>query len=111
MSHRAEKINELLKQELGKILLKEADFENGALITVLKAAVSDDQKTANIYFSVWPDEKTPIIAEKIKKMTGWLQNLLYKKIQLRPTPRITFVLNTEETIGQKIDTLIKKLPL
>jgi len=109
MPHRLEKINELLKQELGKILLKEGDFESSVLVTILKVETASDQKTADVYFSVWPNEKIQKTTERLARQTAWLQNLLYKKVSLRPTPKIKFVLNTEEVTGQRIDTLIKKL--
>ena len=109
MHHRPEKINELIKQEIGKIILKEGDLGPDVMVTILGAQAAEDQKTADVFFSVWPSDKAKETAEKIKHQTGWLQNLFYKKISLHPTPKIKFILNTDETEGQKIDTLIKKL--
>jgi len=109
MPHRLEKINELLKQEIGKVILKDGDFDPGIMITVLGVKTAEDQKTADVLFSVWPSDKAKETAERIKHQTGWLQNLLHKKISLHPTPKIKFVLNTDEEEGQKIDTLLKRL--
>jgi len=108
-THRLEKINELIRQELGNILLKEGDIEPGVLVTVLKVASSDDLKNADILFSVWPNEKAEKINAQLKIQAGWLQNLLNKRVKFHPVPRIKFVLNTEEVEGQKIDAMIKKL--
>jgi len=108
-THRLEKINELIRQELGNILLKEGDIEPGVLVTILKVTASDDLKSADIVFSVWPNVKTEKINAQLKIQAGWLQNLLNKRVSFHPVPRIRFVLNTEEVEGQKIDAMIKEL--
>jgi len=108
-THRLEKINELIRQELGNILLKEGDIEPGVLVTILKVIATDDLKNADIVFSVWPNAKTGKINTQLKAQAGWLQSLLNKRIKFHPVPRIRFVLNTEEIEGQKIDTIIKEL--
>lgn len=108
-TYRLEKINELIRQELGNILLKEGDIEPGVLVTILKVAASDDLKSADILFSVWPNAKAAKVNTQLKIQAGWLQSLLNKRVKFHPVPRIRFVLNTEEIEGQKIDAMIKKL--
>jgi len=109
MAYRLAKINELIRQEMGNILLKEGDIEPGVLVTILKVTATDDLKNADILFSVWPNEKAEKINAKLKIQAGWLQSLLNKRVKFHPVPRIKFVLNTEEVEGQKIDAMIKKL--
>lgn len=109
MVHRLEKINELIRQELGNILLKEGDIEPGVLVTILKIVTTADLKNADIIFSVWPNEKAEKINALLKIQAGWLQGLLNKRVKFHPVPRIKFILNTEEIEGQKIDAVIKKL--
>jgi len=109
MAHRLEKINELIRQEMGNILLKEGDIEPGVLVTILKVAASEDLRNANIFFSVWPNEKSEKINAQLKIQAGWLQSILNKRVNFHPVPRIKFVLNTEEAEGQKIDAMMKKL--
>jgi ribosome-binding factor A len=108
-THRLEKINELIRQELGEILLKEGDIEPGVLVTILKVTATDDLKNADIIFSVWPNDKAEKIRARLEAQAGWLQSLLNKRVTFHPVPRIKFVLNTEEVEGQKIDALIKEL--
>ena len=109
MAYRLEKINELIRQEMGDILLKEGDIEPGVLVTILKVTATADLKNADILFSVWPNEKAEKINAQLKIQAGWLQSLLNKRVKFHPVPRIKFVLNTEEVEGQKIDAMIKKL--
>jgi ribosome-binding factor A len=76
-------------------------------ITVLQADVSPDAKNAKIFIDVFDADGKKIIKD-LRKLAPYLRHELAKKINLRFTPELAFVL--DETSGQvnKIEDLIKE---
>ncbi len=108
MAHKLEKINELIKQELGQILLREEEFGQGVLATILVVATSPDQREATIIFSVWPDDKGEEVLKKLNARIWHLQQRINKRLQIHPVPKIRFVINTNEAASQQVEELIQK---
>lgn len=108
-SHRLQQINELIKQELGKIILVEGDFEPNVLVTILEAKTSQDLRQSTVILSVWPDNLATGIFKKITARAPYFQQLLIKKLKMHPVPQITFSLNQDESQSQKIDTLLSQV--
>jgi ribosome-binding factor A len=103
MSHKIEKLNELIKQVLGRIILEEGDFGPGVLVTIMKVETSDDILHSNVFFSVYPTEKGESVLERLTRHVFWLQQLLNKKLQMRPVPKIRFVLDKTEAEAQELE--------
>lgn len=106
--HRLEKINELIKQELGKIIFKEEDFGLGVLATILAAETSEDLRHCGVTVSVFPDKAAPKIMEKLQRHVYFLQQQLNQKLKMHPVPQIRFILNKTESESEKIERLIEK---
>lgn len=107
MSHRLERINELIKQELGKIFLKEGDFEPGVLVTVMAVETSKDLLHSNVIISVFPDNIAQKIMEQLEKRIYFFQQELNHRLKMHPVPKIRFVLNRVESESERIERLIK----
>ncbi len=109
MSHKLKKVNELIKQELGKIILEREEFGSGVLVTIMDVKTSQDLLEASVIFSVFPTGKEKLAFKKLSARVFGLQQLLNKKIKMHPMPKIRFVLDNTETEYQKIDTLLEKI--
>jgi ribosome-binding factor A len=109
MSHRLKKINELIRQELGKIILSEEELESGILATVMAAETSEDLRHANITISVFPTQKGNLVLKRLEAHIFALQQALNKKLKFHPVPKIRFVLDNTESESQEVETLIVKL--
>lgn len=109
MSHKLAKINELIKEEMSQILLREEEFGPGVLATILAVKATDDQKEAAIIFSVWPDNQGGEVLKKLNAHIWQLQQFLNKRLKIHPVPKIRFTLNTDETESQHIEELINKI--
>ena len=87
------KINELIKQEVGKIIFEEIDFEKEILVTIIKVDTSKDLEYSKVFISVFPSAKTEEVFEKLNKNIWGIQQILNKKLKMRQVPRIEFEQN------------------
>lgn len=106
--YRREKINDLLRDEVGKILLRELDLEVEALVTVTRAIVSEDLQHVKVYLSVFPSKFVGEVMEQIKKQIYFFQQILNDKLRMRPIPKIFFVTDRTEEKAAKVEKIIEK---
>jgi len=109
MSERIHKINELIRQELAKILLENINFESGEMVTVMSVDTSDNLETANIWISIFPENKTGSCLDLLNKEIGNIQKMLNRKTSLRFTPRITFKLDKSERYVDEINGIFREI--
>ena len=107
MSQRIQKINELIKQEISKILLKEIDFTD-TLVTVNSADTSPDLKNCKIKVSIIPTDKSDFALEVIQKKIYHIQQEFNKKLHLKYSPKLSFKIDEIETKAQRIEELLSK---
>ena len=107
--HKLEKLNKLIRYELAKILLEEGDFEPGTLVTVLKVKTSPDFFNASAIISVLPSQKAEKVLESLNRRIYFLQEILNKRLQMRPVPKIRFEVDFTEAEGEKIERIIRKI--
>jgi ribosome-binding factor A len=108
MSHRLEKVNSLLTEEVAKILLEELEFPRGVLVSVTRAEVTPDLREAKIFVSVLPFDKHPRVLEVLEKNIYWIQQILNKKLTLKPMPKISFKIDSSIEEMDKIGRLLDK---
>ncbi|MCK5412808.1 MAG: 30S ribosome-binding factor RbfA [Candidatus Pacebacteria bacterium] len=109
MSQRIEKVNELIKQEVGKALLSEMNFPLDILVTIISASVSKDLRYADVFISVLPFEKKNEVKEALRENIYFIQKKINKKLVMNPLPRIVFKIDETGEQVKKIDELIKKI--
>ncbi len=109
MSQRILKVNELIKQEVSKLLKKEIDFAD-FLVTVTKVETSLDLKQARVRIIVLPSEKQEQALEIIQKNIFQLQQALNKKLKLKYVPKLRFEIDKLEEHAQRIEELLSKKP-
>lgn len=109
MSHRLARINELIRQELGKIIFEQEEFGSGVLVTLMAAETSQDLRHTTLTFSVFPTERGEIVLKKLSAHVFNLQQQLNKKVKMHPVPKIRFVLDSTESESQKINNLLEKI--
>ncbi len=108
---RAERFNELIKKELGKIIFNFLDTQPGVLVTITRVLTSPNLFSSNIYISVYPLSGYKEILGELNHSIYKIQQLLNKKLEIRPVPKIIFKhdKNPEEaSIVEKLLNEIKK---
>jgi ribosome-binding factor A len=106
---RVEQINELIKQELGKIILENIEFDPGTFVTIMSANVSDTLEVVTVWISVFPEGKSGSSLDILNKRIGEIQKLLNRKLALRFVPKIQFRLDKSEKYASEIGEIFRKI--
>ena len=109
MSHRIDKIENLIKQEISLIFLFKLQDINSGLITITNVRVSPDLKIAKIYVSIFEKEKRESVLERIKAKTKFIRSELASRITIKFVPELKFFLDDTLDYVEKIEGLIKKI--
>lgn len=109
MNSRIDRINELIKETLAKIISEEVDFSSGVFATVTKVDTSRDLRYARVFLSVYPEKRFGDTFKLLKKKVYILQGRLNKKLNMKPLPRIEFVSDRTEAEADKIEKLLKEI--
>lgn len=107
-SQRQLQVGEQIKRIMAEIFIQDNNLAlKKGYITILQADVSPDSKNAKIFIDVFDADGKKVIKD-LKKLVPYLRFELAKKINLRFTPDLMFVL--DETSGQanKIEDLIEE---
>lgn len=105
------RINSEVQKELSNIIRGEIkDPRINPLTSVVAVEVSPDLKNCKAYISVLGDEESQKDTIKgLKSAEGYIRMLLAKRINLRNTPEINFVLDQSIEYGVKMSKLIDEV--
>ncbi len=109
-SNRLGRIDEELKKEISNIISYDLKNPNiTGLISVTKAKITPDLKYAQIYVSILNSKNTKETLVALKKSSGFVRTEVAKRINLRITPEIIFVLDDSIEYGERIDKILKEI--
>ena len=107
---RADRVADLIKQEISDILRREVDDPRIANITVTDVKLTDDLRSARIYFvELGKDRVSDGVEKGLAKAKGFLKRELGKRMQLRYIPELTFFYDPSFEYGSRIEKLLKEV--
>lgn len=112
MSRRTDKVNELLRREIGTTIQRDFEFP-GTIVTVIEVEVTDDLKEGKVWVGVVGKMSPAQVLEKLNSRHGLIQSAVAKRVVLRNTPRLSFRLDDSAQRGVDLTprkTLIKPFP-
>ncbi|MDP2930309.1 MAG: ribosome-binding factor A [bacterium] len=109
MTRRIERLNEIIKVELGKIILKEIDFPEGVLVTITRVDTSPELSQAKVYISIFPDNLSQKALNILFSQIYFLQKAINYKLQMRPVPRLVLCQEKETISAGRVDELLEKV--
>lgn len=110
MSHRIERVGELIRRELSRILEKGYGFA-GSLLTVHDVNPTPDLKQCFIYIGIiGPEHNQEEIIEKLNKQRAFIQKDLYKRVVMKNSPQLFFRLDKSVERGVRILHALDNLP-
>lgn len=110
MSHRPERLAEMIKKEVSDLLQNEIKDPRRGFVTVTGVEVSADLRYARIFVSVLgtPDEEKAAM-EVLNRVQGYVRGELGRRIRLRCTPEITFKLDSSIARGTRVIELLHRV--
>ncbi len=111
MSRRLDRVNELLRREIGAVLQKDYEWKN-LLVTVSEVEVTQDLKEGKVWTSVLGGDAGPVIS-RLNKEHGSIQAKVMKRVVLKSTPVLRFQHDSSASRGVTIVNLleeVEKLP-
>jgi len=88
---RLERVNQLVKEEISTLLLRELKDPRLGFVTVTEVDVTPDLKQAKVYVSVLgPEEQWVSSFKALESARGFVWSWLRKHLDLRVTPALLF---------------------
>lgn len=88
-SHRLNKVNELLKREIGSFVQREFEWP-GTIVSILDVEVTEDLKEGRVWVGVVGRMAPSQVIDKLMRHRGTIQHALSRRVVLRNTPRLSF---------------------
>jgi len=111
MSRRTDRVNELLRREIGGILQKDYEW-HGKLVTVNDVEITQDLKEGKVWIGVLGGDAAPVIA-KLNRDHGAIQGKVMKRVVLKSTPVLQFRHDSSAVRGVDLVNLldeVEKIP-
>lgn len=107
---RIEKVQELIKQEISKIILQELKDPRIGFVTVTQVDVSGDLRYAKIYVSLMGDkEQIQNTWSGLQAALGYMRREIGRRIRLRCTPELSFQIDKSLDYSVHIQELLEKI--
>jgi len=109
MSQRIQQVNQLIKKELSRIILKEVEFPAEVLATLTRVETSQDLEQAKVYISVLPENQAERVLLILNRQIYELQQKLNRRLKMRPIPRIYFIKEKETSKAGRVEEILEKI--
>ena len=100
---RIQQVNQLIKEELGQIILREGGFSKNVLVTITRVETTRNLIDTKVYVSVLPETQSQIILETLSRRIFNIKQLLNKRLRMRPIPKIIFIEEKQTAQAGKIE--------
>lgn len=106
--HRQDKLNNAVCLELAAILREVKDPRvSGAFISIVGANVAPDMSNAQIFYSVLGSDEG--VQKGLVSATGFIRSSLAKRLNLRITPKLTFIRDNNTERAMHISQILKDI--
>jgi len=107
---RADRVSDLLKEEISQMLLREVKDPHIGFITITDVEVSKDLQVAKVYYTILGDEKQlRESAQALNRVSRFIKRQLGKRLRMRYIPDIIFRYDHSLDYGDKIDHILSHL--
>ncbi len=111
MKHRLVRVRELLKRELGSVIVRDLQFTS-PLVTISDVDITPDLKQAHVFVSaLGTDGQRRAAIETLELHRVELQQELSKRVVLKNTPHLNFRLDDSIERGTRVITIMNELGL
>jgi len=109
-NNRLGRIDEELKKEISSIINYELKNPKvTGLISITRVKTTPDLKYAKVYVSILQAKNTKETFINLKKSAGYIRTEIAKRINLRITPELVFVLDDSMEYGTRINKILEEI--
>ncbi len=111
MTHRIERVNSLIRQEISQLLQHQVkDPRLGGLVSITEVVTSPDLKYAKVFVSgICSQEEKKETLSVLVAASGFLRNELARRLRLRHIPELDFRWDDSIEQGAQILELIERV--
>lgn len=111
MTHlRAERLKELMKEEVSAILQRELKDPRIGFVTVTDVELSSDLRYAKVFVSILGDENSrEETMRALESATGFIRGEIGRRIRMRYTPEVSFKLDKSIERGARVFELLSQI--
>ena len=110
MSLRLQRVNELLKRELGEVIRRELPIAEAGVITVNQVSVAPDLHTANVFIGfIGTDIQRKRGMELLAAEKKRIQMMVGSAIRIKYTPQLRFVFDESIAKGNRVLEILDEL--
>ena len=108
-ARRQERLAKAVKEEVGRVILQELKNPRIGFVTVVRAEVAPDVKTAKVFVSVMGDDDAQQRSlRELQMAKGFIQAQIAPRLGTRHTPVLTFKLDQSVKQSLRVSQLIKR---
>ncbi len=104
-----ESVNNLIKREIGDILLKKIDIGREIITTVTRVKTASNFIQTKVFISVIPENQLERVMGILGRNIYDIQQILNKRIKMRPIPKIVFVKEDSVREADNVEKIIERL--
>ena len=111
-SQRQLRVGETLRHALSEVLIREDFFDPGLAnvsITISEISVSPDLSNARVYTMPLGGVNVDVVLPTLNRLAPVIQSLVAKKVHLRHTPRLRFLLDDSFETAARMNKLFRAI--
>ena len=110
MSTRTDRVSDLIRGEISRLLLREVRDPRIGFATITGASVSPDLKAVRVYVSVLatPEARQESL-KALNAASGFFRRALFKNLRLRFAPAVSFHLDESLDRGDRIERVLREI--
>ena len=110
MYNRNDRLKELFRELVTKLLREVKDPGLAGFLTVTDLELSADRKTAKVYYSILgSDEQREAAKKALERAAPYIRSLLKKQVTVKVVPNLVFEYDDTPRKASRIDELLNKL--
>lgn len=110
MSTRTERLSDLVRDEISRLLLREIKDPRIGFVTITGVSVSPDLRHARVFVSVLGDEasrEASLLA--LRNASGFIQRTLFRNLSLKHSLVVTFHFDDSLERGERIERVLRQI--
>jgi len=110
VSTRTDRVSDLIKDEISRLLLREVRDPRVGFVTITGASVSPDLKAVRVHVSVLaaPEARRESL-KALNAAAGFFRRALFKNLGLRFAPAVSFHLDESLDRGDRIERVLRQI--